>query len=49
VASFGELSQGLSVAQVEERINLHFDVRQPAPETSPGPGDGRPAEKAAQP
>ena len=49
VASFGELTQGLSVAQVKERINLHFDVRQPAPETSPEPGDGRPAEKAAQP
>ena len=49
MASFGELSQGLSVAQVEQRINLHFDVRQPAPETSPGPGDGRPAEKAARP
>jgi diadenylate cyclase len=49
VASFGELTQGLSVAQVKERINLHFDVRQSAPETSPGPGDGRPAEKAAQP
>jgi diadenylate cyclase len=30
VAAFGELSQGLTVAQVEERINLHFDVRQPA-------------------
>jgi hypothetical protein len=31
VASFGVLNQGLSVAQVQERINLHFDVRQPAP------------------
>lgn len=29
VAAFGELSQGLSVAEVEKRINLHFDVRQP--------------------
>jgi diadenylate cyclase len=30
VAAFGELTQGLSVADVEKRINLHFDVRQPA-------------------
>ena len=29
VASFGELTQGLSPAEVEKRINLHFDVRQP--------------------
>jgi diadenylate cyclase len=49
VASFGELTQGLSVAQVQERINLHFDVRQPAPEASLQPGDGQPAERAAQP
>src|ERR1035437_10093991 len=49
VASFGELTQGLSVDQVEERINLHFDVRRPAQENGPEPGDGRPAEKAALP
>jgi hypothetical protein len=30
VASLGELKQGLSVDEVEERINLHFDVRRPA-------------------
>jgi diadenylate cyclase len=30
VASFGELTQGLSVAEVQKRINLHFDVGQPA-------------------
>jgi diadenylate cyclase len=30
VASFGELTQGLSVPDVEKRINLHFDVGQPA-------------------
>ncbi|MCX6626082.1 MAG: DNA integrity scanning protein DisA nucleotide-binding domain protein, partial [Candidatus Solibacter sp.] len=30
VAAFGELSQGLSVTEVVERINRHFGVRQPA-------------------
>ena len=29
VAAFGELSQGLSVTEVVERINRHFGVRQP--------------------
>jgi diadenylate cyclase len=32
VAAFGELSPGLTVAEVVDRINLHFGVRQP---TSP--------------
>ena len=49
VASFGELNQGLTVAQVEERINRHFDAQQPAQETNPEPGDGRLAEKATRP
>jgi len=49
VAAFGELSQGLSVAEVEQRINLHFDVRQPAPEAGPESGDALPAEKVARP
>jgi diadenylate cyclase len=29
VAAFGELSQGLSPAEVVDRINQHFGVRQP--------------------
>jgi diadenylate cyclase len=29
VGAFGELVQGLSLAEVRERINRHFDVRQP--------------------
>jgi diadenylate cyclase len=31
VAAFGELTQGLSVADVLERINRHFGVERPAP------------------
>ena len=30
VAAFGELSQGLSVVEVVERINRHFGVQRPA-------------------
>ena len=29
VAAFGELSPGLSIAEVVDRINRHFGVRQP--------------------
>jgi hypothetical protein len=29
VAAFGELSPGLSVTEVVDRINRHFGVRQP--------------------
>src|SRR5450755_773419 len=36
VAAFGELSQGLSPAEVVDRINHHFGVRQP---TTAQPGD----------
>jgi diadenylate cyclase len=49
VAAFGELTQGLTVAEVEKRINLHFDVHQPAQEAIPEPVEGQPVEKAAQP
>jgi diadenylate cyclase len=40
VAAFGELSPGLSVPEVVERINLHFGVRQPtAPHLEDFAGD----------
>jgi diadenylate cyclase len=31
VAAFGELAQGLSLAEVTERINRHFEVQRPRP------------------
>jgi diadenylate cyclase len=36
VAAFGELAQGLSPAEVQERINRHFGVQQPAGSTQIG-------------
>ena len=30
VAAAGELKQGLTIAEAEQRINLHFGVRSPA-------------------
>lgn len=46
VASFGELRTGLTVAEVEERINRHFGVARPAgpsAEAHPGADAGIPA------
>src|SRR6185437_4707540 len=31
VAAFGELVQGLSTADVQERLNRHFEVQRPTP------------------
>ncbi len=60
VAAFGELNQGLSIAEVSERIDRHFGVQRPTPmhidefpadiPLAPEPLPGAPpSDKAAQP